>query len=44
MPPPASRFETPPYRRVTTRLEPHGDGIRVVYDMVHTRGGRSHME
>jgi hypothetical protein len=42
--PPASRFETAPYTRVTTRLEPWGDGIRVVYDMVHTRGGRSHME
>jgi hypothetical protein len=42
--PPASWFETAAYTRVTTRIEPWGDGIRVVYDMVHTRGGRSHME
>lgn len=41
---PASRFETLPYTKVTTRIEPWGEGIRVVYDMVHTRGGRSHRE
>jgi hypothetical protein len=42
--PPASRFDALPYTKVTTRIEPWGEGMRVVYDMVHTRGGRSHME
>ena len=42
--PPASRFETPPYRKVTLRIEPRGDGLRVVYDMVRARGGITHVE
>jgi hypothetical protein len=33
-----------PYRRATFRIEPTGDGIRVVYDMVHPRGGTTHLE
>lgn len=34
----------PPYRRATYRIEPHADGIRVVYDMVRPRGGVTHLE
>ena len=34
----------PPYKRVTTRIERWGDGIRVVYDMVGLRGGVTHWE
>ena len=41
---PASRFETPPYKKVTTRIEPWRDGIRVTYDMVRARGGITHVE
>ena len=45
LPPPASRFETPPYKKVTTRIEPwDGDGVKVTYDMVRTRGGITHVE
>lgn len=33
-----------PYRRATYRIEPHGGGIRVVYDMVRPRGGVTHLE
>ena len=33
-----------PYKRATFRIEPAGDGIRVVYDMVHPRGGTTHLE
>jgi hypothetical protein len=39
-----SRFESPPYKRVTIRIEPWQDGLAVIYDMVRTRGGISHME
>ena len=35
---------TSPYKKVTTRIEPWEDGIRVVYDMVRTRGGITHTE
>jgi hypothetical protein len=38
------RFEAAPYKKVTIRIEPQQDGIAVVYDMVRTRGGVSHME
>lgn len=41
---PASRFESPAYKRVTLRIEPWEDGLRVVYDMVRTRGGITHVE
>jgi hypothetical protein len=34
----------PPYRRATYRIARHGDGIRVVYDMVRPRGGTIHLE
>ena len=40
----AGRFESPAYKRVTLRIEPWEDGLRVVYDMVRTRGGITHME
>jgi hypothetical protein len=42
--PAAGRFESPPYKKVTIRIEPWQDGIAVSYDMVRTRGGISHME
>ena len=32
------------FKRVTTKIEPWEDGIRVVYDMVGDRGGVTHME
>jgi hypothetical protein len=34
-----SRFVTPPYKKVTTRIEPVEEGIQVTYEMVRTRGG-----
>ena len=40
----AGRFESPAYKKVTLRIEPWEDGLRVVYDMVRTRGGITHME
>ena len=42
--PPASRFDTPPYKKVTLRIEPWDNGLRVVYDMVRARGGITHVE
>jgi hypothetical protein len=33
-----------PYKRVTTRIEPAGDGLKVTYEMVGTRGGVTHLE
>src|SRR5262245_14471088 len=32
------------FKRVTLKIEPVGDGIRVTYDMVGIRGGINHME
>ena len=32
------------YKRTRLRIEPWPDGIRVAYDMVGTRGGRTHIE
>jgi hypothetical protein len=32
------------YKRVMTRIEPSGDGLKVTYEMVGTRGGVSHLE
>lgn len=43
-PPPVRWFETPPYRKVTSRIEPWEDGLKVTYDMVRARGGITHME
>ena len=34
----------PPYKRVTTKIEPWQDGVRVIYDMVGVRGGVTHWE
>ena len=33
-----------PYKRAVYRIEPAADGLRVVYDMVHPRGGTTHLE
>ena len=42
---PASTYAaTPPYKRAVYRIERAGDGFRVVYDMVHPRGGTTHLE
>ena len=38
------RFESPVYKKVTLRIEPWEDGLRVVYDMVRARGGVTHVE
>jgi hypothetical protein len=37
------RYDSP-YKRVTTRIEPWQDGLKVTYDMVGTRGGVTHLE
>lgn len=34
----------PPYRRASYTIEPAGDGLKVAYDMVHPRGGWTHLE
>src|SRR5213083_191797 len=34
----------PRFKKVTSRIEPREDGIKVTYDMVGTRGGITHME
>jgi len=41
-----SIFESgpPSYKRSTCRIEPQGDGLKVVYDMVGVRGGVIHLE
>ena len=33
-----------PYKRATYTIEPSGDGLKVTYDMVHPRGGWTHLE
>jgi hypothetical protein len=33
-----------PYIRATYRIEPHANGVRVLYDMVRPRGGVTHLE
>lgn len=43
-PPERKWFDPWPYRKVTLRIEPSDDGLRVVYDMVRRRGGIQHME
>ena len=42
--PAASWFESPAFKRVTLRIVPWQDGLRVIYDMVRTRGGVAHRE
>jgi hypothetical protein len=32
------------YKRVTSKIEPWQDGLKITYDMVGTRGGVTHME
>jgi hypothetical protein len=39
-----SRSDASRYKKVTSRIEPTGDGVTVVYDMVGTRGGVTHIE
>src|SRR2546422_7056690 len=34
----------PAYARVTSKIQPWEDGLRVIYDMVGTRGGVTHWE
>lgn len=34
----------PPYKRASYRIEPWEDGLKVTYDMVHPRGGVTHLE
>ena len=34
----------PPYKRSSFTIAPHGDGVRVTYDMVRPRGGTTHLE
>ena len=43
--PPASKwFNLSPYKKVTLRIEPWEDGLKVTYDMVRRRGGITHLE
>jgi hypothetical protein len=44
VPPERKWFNPWPYQKVTLRIEPQDDGLRVVYDMVRRRGGITHME
>jgi len=44
VPPEKKWFDPWPYQKVTLRIEPVDDGLRVVYDMVRRRGGITHME
>jgi hypothetical protein len=39
-----STVQSDRYKRVITRIEPSGDGLKVTYEMVGTRGGVSHLE
>ena len=39
-----TRSAPSPYKRVTLRIEPWEDGLAVIYDMVGTRGGVTHVE
>ena len=34
----------PPYKRASYRIERLAEGFRVIYDMVHPRGGSTHLE
>jgi hypothetical protein len=40
----STRAASSSYKRVTLTIEPAGDGLRVLYDMVGTRGGVTHLE
>jgi hypothetical protein len=44
IPPERKWFDPWPYQKVTLRIEPADDGLRVVYDMVRRRGGVQHIE
>jgi hypothetical protein len=34
----------PPYKRATYTITPWNDGMKVIYEMVHPRGGVTHLE
>lgn len=34
----------PPYKRATYTIEPSQDGVKVTYDLIHPRGGVTHLE
>lgn len=34
----------PPYKRATYTIAPANDGMKVIYEMVHPRGGVTHLE
>src|SRR6188508_244645 len=40
----SGRSNSSPFKRETCRIEPWGDGLKVTYDMVGTRGGVTHLE
>ena len=44
IPPDRKWFDPWPYQKVTLRIEPWNDDVRVVYDMVRRRGGIQHVE
>lgn len=44
VPPEKKWFDPWPYQKVTLRIEPSDDGVRVIYDMVRRRGGIQHIE
>ena len=44
VPPEKKWFDPWPYQKVTLRIEPSDDGLRVVYEMVRRRGGIQHVE
>jgi hypothetical protein len=34
----------PPFKRLTCRILPHGDGVKLIFDAVYPRGGVLHLE
>jgi hypothetical protein len=44
VPPQKKWFDPWPYQKVTLRIEPWQDGLKVTYDMVRRRGGITHIE
>jgi hypothetical protein len=40
----STRASSSPYKRVTLTIQPDGEGLRVLYDMVGVRGGVTHLE
>ena len=44
VPAPTGRFDSPPYKKITARIQPREDGLLVTYELVRTRGGIEHRE